>query len=254
MTPRSRTARLSGFALAGALALGLAACSSDATVEPANESDAGDQQEQLDPAAVVQTSLDTLDETSYSLALTAGDFSSGEMTHDPSAQAYHAFTSVDASAAGSMGTVEAEVIGIGQDVWIKPTGGVTNSVPEFQDVWIHTTAQGTPSLVGMDLKQLTDQLFDSLSNIEQVDEYTYTADVDTHNVSQLPSSAPITVTVVLDDRGRLVELTGEMPDPTDASQTVPATITVTGYGEPVDVSAPPADQVLELDDLDFDGF
>lgn len=256
MTPRTRTARLSGIALTGMLALGLAACSSDATVTPSAEDDATNGQEQLDPAAAVQTSLETFDETSYSLTMTAGDLSSGEISVDPSTQVYQAYTSVDASTMGhsATGTVDAEVIGIGEDLWVKPSGPVADQVPGLSDSWIHTTAEGSLTFIGMDLKQLTEQLFDSLSNVEQVDERTYTAEVDTHGVSQLPTSEPMTVTVVLDDEGRLVEMTGDMPHPADASQTIPAAITVTGYGDPVEVTEPPADQVVELDDLNLGGF
>lgn len=253
MTPRTRTTRLGGIAVASLLAVGLTACSSDVTVSPPTEEDAADGQEQLDPAAVVEAGMATFDDTSYSLTVTAGEFATGQISHDPVAQTSHAVTSVsfpiDGYPAGE--AIEAEVIGIGADTWVKPSGAVFAMIPELSGSWIHTTNRDSLSFVGMNLQQLTDQLFDSLSNVEQVDANTYTAEVNATSVSQLPTAEPFTVTIVLDDDGRLVEMTGDLVMPSEASQPIPASITVTGYGDPVDVTAPPADQVVELDELDL---
>jgi|GEM_PF-6394368 len=245
--------KLGGVAATGLLAFGLAACSGDDSAAPSNtEESTSPQSQELDPREVVAASVDRFSETSYRIVIDGGEVISGDMAYDPANKSYQGTTTVDLSSmdeSGMMtGSMSIEMIVIGDDQWMKMTGGLSEI---FGDQWIHSTVDeaAAEELGAMDLKQLTDEMFQTLTNVEQVDENTYTAQTDATEFGGSESDEPLNVTLVLDDEGKLVEMTTEMPHPADETQTLPITISIEDYGVPITVEAPPADQVVEMDDL-----
>lgn len=247
--------KLGGIAATGLLALGLAACSGDDSAAPGKtEESTNTQPEQLDPREVVNASVDRFSETSYRVVIDADGLITGDMSYDPANKSYQGTTTIDLSSMDETGTLTGEMsiemIVIGNDQWMKMSGGMSEALGAG-DKWIHSTADDSAAeqMGGMDLKQMTDEMFASLTNVEQVDANTYTAQVDPGQVDGLGAGETMNVTLVLDDEGQLVSMTTEMPHPADETQTLPITVSIEDYGVPVTVEAPSPDQVVEMDDL-----
>ncbi|GAA4914726.1 hypothetical protein LX16_5149 [Stackebrandtia albiflava] len=254
MKPPTVTGRIAGLTAIAGLALALAACSGDQGAIDDTGADSGDTgtETRLDPAAAVDASVATLEETSYSLTMTVGDLIDGTFSVDPATGDYHAQTTTDAATFGveGVGDITTEVVGIGTDMWIKTSGALATQLGT-EGKWIHTTTDGAASdIVGMDMKRLTEELLASFENIEATGDNTYTATIDPAKMSDLGGDAPVEAVIVLDDSGRLQSVTADIPDPlAEDGSTLPVAIEVTGYDVAVDAQEPPADQVVELTEL-----
>ncbi|CAM3227633.1 hypothetical protein [Stackebrandtia soli] len=243
-------------AIAAGLTLGAAACNDDPT------SDNGDKDNTttpLDPQAAVAAGFENLQSKTYSMTMTAGDVMSGTFDVDMANTAMQGTMTMDAGATdpsmAGMGEMSFEMISIDKDVWIKLTGEAFEAVEGMTDSWLHTTAESEDmaDMAEMDMTKMTQQMMDSLKDVKETGDNTYTGTVDPAAMddtlgSDVESDAPIEVTVKLNDDGLLESFSTTLPKAMEGKD-LPLEVSFSNYGKAMEIAAPPADQVKELSEL-----
>ncbi|GLZ80875.1 hypothetical protein Afil01_56820 [Actinorhabdospora filicis] len=249
----TKAARIaSTVTLAALIALGAAACGKNAQIDGGGKNTSAEQPAvKADPKAAIAVAAEKVKQESYSFSMTMAPEVEMTAQVDPVAKAAHATMKVTAEGF-SMNT---EMIMLGDDMYMKMTGGFMAS-----DKWMHFDSTDADLGKAWDQKQMDPAEFlKQVGDVEQIDAHTYkgTLDLSKMDLSSMGSEqekaakdaagkmGAVPFTLVLDDQGRIAKLEmtmkGIMPDGSDRTMVM----TVTDYGTPVSVQAPPKDQVQE---------
>lgn len=252
--------------MAGALVLATAACGDD----DSNGGDADSDDEEASVGAgsahdTVMASLQNLDGETYAMDIDLGGFGSGsfevdlpsesqqgELTFDFAEMAQLDDDFDDSMADHMPEEMVMEMIVIGDDIYMKYDGG-----PMFGDddgLWEHMNAEDFDSVGGdvdqfqaMDMQTMTEEMMDSLDDVEQVDDNTYTGTMELSTIDSAMGmgggdasgeSAEVTITLDDDEMLQMVEMDMDVV----GSEFV-LTMEITDYGMPVDIQAPADDEV-----------
>lgn len=232
--------------VAALVALGAAGCGGSGELQgggiPANGENAP-----ADAKGAVSLAAEKTNEQSYRMTMTMDPEMTMEALVDPVAKTGH--TTVSMNAEGM--SLESEMILIGEDIYVKTTGG-----PLTTDKWMHMKSAELGQAFSASQVDPTEFL-EKADDVVQVDEHTYTGVLD---LSTVDASAfgggmgekfgqdftEIPFTLTLDDQGRLARMETTMKGMGADGGDRTAVVTMSDYGTAVDVTAPPADQIEEL--------
>lgn len=281
VTPR----RLAAVAAVPALALGLAACSSDSTAE-SNE----DGSSQLSPEQVVLSSYEDLASQSYQMEMTVTvngvTFleATNQVEGEASRSSQDLYLSALMEASGedlsadpemaemmeSMFTdVHTETILVDGVVYIQLSGGMMDTSEEFgEDAWFTTDLADSAVLDqvyqqvgGFDLASQTETLLNQLTDVQETGDgvYTGTLNADSEIAQAMlgvttasdPTSQQmldgIEVTITVDDAGLLKQM--EMTFPEVEGMTMHMVSEVVEVGGSYDITAPDSDNLYSIEEL-----
>ncbi|MEV0645111.1 DUF6612 family protein [Phytomonospora sp. NPDC050363] len=245
-----RTQRFAAtLTLAALVAVGAAACGDKAEVQGGGDgANLGTEHSTpADATAAVALAAEKTAQQSYRMTMTVDPELSMEAVVDPVAGTGHTTTSISAEGM----SMESEMIIIGEDIYMKTVGG-----PLASDKWMHLKSDGLGeafSASQVDPAEFLDQAKD----VTQVDEFTYTGVIDMstmdtgafgggHGEKFGAAASEIPFTLTLDDQGRLSRMEVTMKGMGDDNGDRTAVVTMSDYGTPVEVTAPPADEVEEM--------
>lgn len=239
--------------LAAFVAFGAAACSKSPQADGGGTNSSNEQPAvKADPKAAIAVAAEKVKQESYSFSMTMSPEVEMTAEVDPVAKAAHAKMKVTSEGF----SMDMEMRMLGDDMYMKmksPLGG--------SDKWMHFDAKDAGAGQAWDQKQMDPSEFLKQvgDDVQQVDAHTYkgTLDLSKMDLSSMGAGqekaakdaaekmGTVPFTLVLDDQGRIskLEMTmkGIMPDGSDRTMVM----TVTDYGTPVSVEAPPKDQVQE---------
>lgn len=232
--------------VAALVALGAAGCGGGGELQGGG-TPADVQNAPADAKGAVALAAEKTNEQSYRMTMTMEPEMTMEALVDPVAKTGH--TTVSMSAEGM--SLESEMILIGEDIYVKTTGGALTS-----DKWMHMKSAELGQAFSASQVDPTEFLAKA-DDVVQVDEHTYTGVLD---LSTVDASAfgggvgekfgqdftAIPFTLTLDDEGRLSRMETTMKGMGGDGGDRTAVVTMSDYGTPVDVTAPPADQVEEM--------
>jgi len=257
-----RTPRLAGLGLAmmATVALTLAGCNAEGDATPSSSASASQSpgtpasSSAADPAAAaaLATATSTLSTQSFKMTMTAGP--GVKLT-----------ALIDVPASKGTGTlnitgpntdIQIKTLLVVQDLYVQ-VPGVTKA-----NTWTHVDVSRLPegANVGLRPGQIdpvnTAQVLTSTTDVHQVDSRSYAGTLDLTKVAGITGVDESTVTtwgaaaknvpftVGLDDKGRLAELTIQLPA-ASGQQAYPLDVLYTDYGTAVTADRPAAGQVVE---------
>lgn len=229
------------------LVLATAACNDDGTKGASDTKN----DTKGDPKATVAKSLKEMENTTYTADLSMGDMGEGSFEVDLPKKAQHGTIKMDGETAGIPKGTDVEVISIRDDAWAK------TAVKGAPEGWMHFSAKdATADIKSMDMGQLTKQMMDSLKDVKSTGDNSYTAKIDLKEVaktfgggSDAAKIKPFDVTFTLNDKDLLKSMDFTIPKSVTKDKKIPMSMDITKYGADVDIAAPPADEVTEMDDL-----
>ncbi|MGH8793721.1 MAG: hypothetical protein ACRDXX_13890 [Stackebrandtia sp.] len=267
--------RLTGAAaLTGALLLATAACNGSSG---AGDSGGGDDSKGADNAAqeTVLASLDKLGDETYTVNMDMDFMGSGSFDVDvPNESQQGTFTLDFAAISEATGAADDEgmemlpdemvmdMIVVGDDFYMMMSG---NEMVSTGDKWIHMNAEELESAGGtgmedqfaaMDMSEMTQQMMDSLDNVEETDDNTYTGTLDMESLEkafggmsgggETAEMEPVDVTIVLNDDGLLERMDMDMTvDDVDFTMSME----ISDYGKELDIQAPADDEITDVEDM-----
>ncbi|GIG71257.1 DUF6612 family protein [Phytomonospora endophytica] len=236
--------------VAALVALGAAGCGSgdNAELQGGAGNPATGENAPADAKGAVALAAEKTKQQSYRMTMTMDPEMTMEAVVDPVAKTGHTTMSINAEGV----SLETEMILLDEDIYVKTTG----DGPLASDKWMHMKSDGLGDAFSTSQVDPAEFLAGA-DEVVRVDEHTYTGVLDLSTVSAGAFGGglgekfgadftEIPFTLTLDDEGRLSRMETTMKgmgtDGTDRT----AVVTMSDYGTPVDVTAPPADQVDEM--------
>jgi hypothetical protein len=252
-----RTPRLAGLGLVtmATVALAVAGCG-DNTTGTSTSSSAGTAAPcattSADPAAAAKLSqaVEQLDQTSFTLTASSG--SGFRMTG--SIDAPNGKATAQLTASGPNAEINVKTILIGQDLYAQ-VPGITKA-----GTWTHVDGARLPANANIGLRpgQIdpvnTANLLKATTDVRATSDTGYAGSVDLSKAAGVAGLGQVTIaasnapvqnvpfTATLDAQGRLSTLTVNLP------QSEPLQVTYANYGQPVQVTAPAANEITEAPD------
>jgi hypothetical protein len=234
----------SAVGIVAALALAVTACGSD------NGGGNGGTSSK-DPALQLASSVEALNEESFKVEVTMGDLMTATGAVDGPGRAGRMAMSL-----GMEGqSLDMEVIFTETDMWMNM--GDLGTLLGAEKPWMHLDLSqlGGDGFMGLKPGETdfagTAKMMKAVTNVERVDDTTIRGEIDVTKVEDtvvdeemLAGQTTLSFTATLDDQGRLTQLEVDLPETQGVSV---GTLVVRYYdfGQPVDVSPPPADEVSE---------
>jgi len=236
--------------VAALVALGAAGCGGSGELQRGGTPAGDGANAPADAKGAVALAAEKTNQQSYRMTMTMDPEMTMEALVDPVAKTGR--TTVSMTAEGM--SLESEMILIGEDIYVKTTGG-----PLTSDKWMHMKSAELGQAFSASQVDPTEFL-SKADDVTQVDEHTYTGVLD---LSTVDASAfgggvgekfgrdftEIPFTLTLDDEGRLARMETTMKGMGGDGGDRTAVVTMSDYGTAVDVTAPPADQVEEMPDF-----
>lgn len=234
-------------ALAALVTLSAAACKNDPAALNTGSSSAppaaaDTPQKNADPTAALGLAVQKTNEQSFRMKMTMAPEMTMETTVDPVAKKSHG--TMEMKSEGF--SMTSETILIGDDIYVKTEGPIVGS----DGKWMHMSLKGLADKMNMTQQMDPTSFLKNAKNVTQVDANTYTGELDLSDytwgpgeTTKSPQLGSIPFTLTLDGDGRMAKLQMEMKNVAGDGKDRTMVLEVSDYGVPVEVSAPPADQV-----------
>lgn len=212
--------------------------------------------EPVDPALMLTSSAEALEEETVRFEMTMGDFMTITGVADPAAEAAEMAMTFDAEGM----TMDMEFVVIGTDIWMNM--GELGALLGAETPWmlVDLTRVGSDALMGFDPESRdpmgASEMLQGLGEVEQVDERTFEGVldltvagsnmIDDEMVDLLGDDATrLAFTATIDDQDRLSTMSIALP-PIPELDVDTIDVRYFDYGTDVEITPPPADQVSDM--------